>query len=119
MISPTLRAMSRTASVEITIDNSSHRLKPGMFARVTLPVEVHENAILVRRSAVIEDKTSGEKYLFTVKGDIATRRTVKTGFVKSDVIEILSGVEPGEKVVVSGQNYLEDSERVNVVKTPQ
>lgn len=119
LVSPTLKAMSRTASVEITIDNSSHKLKPGMFARVTLPVEVHENAILVRRSAVIEDKASGDKYLFTVNGNIATKRTVETGLVKSDVIEILSGVEPGEKVVVSGQNYLEGGERVNVVKTLQ
>jgi len=119
LISPTLRVMSRTASVEITIDNSSHKLKPGMFAKVTLPVKVHENAILVRRSAVIEDKASEDKYLFTVNGDITTKRTVETGLVKSDVIEILSGVEPGEKVVVSGQNYLEGGERVNVVKTLQ
>jgi RND family efflux transporter MFP subunit len=116
LISPTLKAMSRTTTVEITIDNPSHKLKPGMFARVTIPVEVQEEAILVRRSAVIEDKESGSKHLFVVNGNVAKMREIQAGIVRSDFIEVLSGVKPGEKVVVSGQNYLEDGEQVNVVK---
>jgi RND family efflux transporter MFP subunit len=116
LISPTLKSISRTASVEITIDNPSHKLKPGMFAKVTLPVEVHEDAILVRRSAVLEDRISGGKSLFVINGNVSARREVETGLAKSDVIEILSGLQPGEKVVVSGQHYLEDGERVQVVK---
>jgi RND family efflux transporter MFP subunit len=116
LISPTLKSISRTASVEITIDNPSHKLKPGMFAKVTLPVEVHENAILVRRSAVLEDRISGGKYLFVINGNVSARREVETGLAKDDKVEILSGVQPGEKVVVSGQHYLEDGERVQVVK---
>ena len=116
LISPTLKSMSRTAIVEITIDNLSHKLKPGMFAKVTLPVEVHENAILVRRSAVMEDRTTGSEYLFVVNNDVSDKREVKTGLARDDKMEILSGVQPGEKVVVSGQHYLDDGERVQVVK---
>lgn len=117
LISPTLKSMSRTASVEITIDNPSHKLKPGMFARVTLPVEVHEDAVLVRRSAVIEDRVSSSKYLFVIENNVGAKREVQIGLAKSDVLEILSGVQAGEKVVVSGQRYLKDGERVQVVKT--
>jgi len=116
LISPTLKSMSRTASVEITIDNVSHKLKPGMFAKVTLPVEVHEDAILVRRSAVLEDRVSGGRYVFVISDNVSTRREVETGLAKNDVMEILSGVRLGEKVVVSGQHYLEDGERVQIVK---
>jgi len=119
MISPTLKAMSRTASVEITIGNSSHRLKPGMFAKVTILVEVHKNTVVVRRSAVLEDRASGDKYLFVVNNNMAEKRRVEIGIATSDVMEILSGINPGEKVVVSGQNYLKGGEIVKVVKTSQ
>lgn len=119
LISPTFRTMSRTAVVEITIDNKSHKLKPGMFARVTVPVVTHENALLVRRSAVLEDKVSGGKFLFVVEQDVGKKREVEIGIVKSDMVEILSQVQPGEKVVVSGQNYIEDGERVQIRKSSE
>jgi RND family efflux transporter MFP subunit len=117
MISPTLKVMSRTAAVEITIDNTSHKLKPGMFAKVTIPVETHDNAIAIRKSAVIDDNLSGEKYLFVFEGDSVIKRVVKTGIAKDNMIEILSGVQAGEKIVVSGQNYVKDGERVKVAKS--
>jgi len=120
LISPTVKPVSRTVPVEITIDNPSHRLKPGMFVRVTTPVKVRENAILVRRSAVMEDKmsgTSGSKYLFVVDNNTGIKRKVETGISRGDIVEILSGVQPGEMVVVSGQDYIKDGERVQVVKT--
>ena len=59
-ISPTLEPASRTVTVEITIDNADMRLKPGMFAKVNIPIEIYKNAILIPRSAAIEDR--GEKY---------------------------------------------------------
>ena len=117
LISPTIKAMSRTAAVEITIDNSSHKLKPGMFARVTMPVQIRENVILVRRSAVLEDRASGDKHLFVINGNMAKKRKVEAGLTKSDVMEIISGIKTGERVVISGQNYLKDNESVKVVKT--
>lgn len=116
LVSPTLKTISRTASVEITIDNPSYKLKPGMFARVTIPVEVRENTILVRRSSVIEDKITGEKYVFVVNNGKSIKRRIEVGLANSDIVEVLSGVQDGEKVVISGQNYLKDGEIVQVVK---
>jgi len=117
MISPTLKPTSRTATVELSVDNQSHKLKPGMFAEVTIPVKTNENTIIIRHSAVIENRTSGEKYVFVVENNIAKKREVKTGLVRSDVIEILSGIKVGEKIVVSGQNYLSDGEQVRIVNS--
>lgn len=116
MVSPTVEPISRTASVEITVDNASHKLKPGMFARVSIPVETHEDAIVVGRSVVVEDRISGGKYLFVVSGNTSSKREVTMGIARSDRVEILSGVQVGEKVVVSGQHFLKDGERVQVVK---
>ena len=57
-ISPTLQPMQRTADVEIRIDNAEGLLKPGMFAKVNIPVKVHTDAILVPRVSLIEDGTT-------------------------------------------------------------
>lgn len=116
MISPTLKIGSRTATAEITIDNPSHKLKPGMFASVTIPVKIHEDALIVRRSALIENETSGDRHLFVVNNGVAARRDIETGIMNGNIIEVLSGLLPGEKVVVSGQNYLDNDKPVRVVK---
>ncbi|MFC1715961.1 efflux RND transporter periplasmic adaptor subunit [Candidatus Poribacteria bacterium] len=117
MISPTVKPMSRTVSVEIVVDNASHKLKPGMFARVSIPVEIRENAVVVGRSAVVEDRISGGKYLFVVgDNNTSSKRKVETGIVESNRIEVLSGVQAGEKVVVSGQHFLKDGDQVRVSK---
>ncbi|MBD3180900.1 efflux RND transporter periplasmic adaptor subunit [Candidatus Poribacteria bacterium] len=115
LISPIIKAMSRTSTVEITIKNDDHKLKPGMFAKVTIPIETRKDTIILRRSAVIEDRVSDGKHVFVVNGNISSRREVKAGIVKSNVIEILSGLQVGEKVVVSGQNFLEDGQKVKVI----
>ena len=100
LVSPTVKPMSRTATVEITIDNSSHKLKPGMFAKVTIPVKVHEDVIVVHRSAVLEDKASGGKYVFVANNGVCKKREVQVGITRSDEIEILSGLKVGEEVII-------------------
>jgi RND family efflux transporter MFP subunit len=117
MISPTVKPMSRTISVEIAIDNAEYKIKPGMFAKVYIPVEVHENAVVVGRSAIVDDRISGGKYVFVVNNGTSNRRQIETGITRSDRVEILSGIQTGEKVVVSGQHFLEDGEKVQIAKT--
>ena len=114
MVSPTVNPMSRTTAVEIVIDNPSHRLKPGMFANVTIPMDIHENAVVIPRSTVIEDRISHKNYVFVVNNDTSVRREIEIGIARSDRVEVLSGVDAGEKMVVSGQRYLKDGERVKV-----
>jgi len=117
MVSPTVKPMSRTVSVEISIDNTSRKLKPGMFAKVSIPVETHEDAIVVSRSAIMDDRISGEKHIFVVNSDNTTsKREVETGITRSNLVEILSGVQAGEKMVISGQYFLKDGQQVQVVK---
>jgi HlyD family secretion protein len=117
LVSPVVKPASRTATVEITIDNSSHKLKPGAFAKVNIPLKINNNVVLVGRSAIIDDRESkelGSKYAFIVDKDKIIRRKVDIGIAQGDTIEIVSGIQAGEKVVIAGQNLVKDGEIVKI-----
>ena len=115
-ISPTLEPASRTATVEITIDNAQMHLRPGMFARVAVPVEIHENVVLIPRSAVIEDREKDARIVFVIEDGMSKRRQVEFGLSQGNIVEIISGLSGGEQVVTAGQHSLKDGEAVTVVK---
>ena len=115
LISPVLNQTSRSAKVEIAIDNTDLRLKPGMFAKVKIPVEIHENAILLPRSAVIEDSVRETQIVFVVVEGRSKRRQVEMGLAEGSRVEITSGISEGEQVVIAGQHTLKDGEEVTVM----
>ena len=115
LISPVLDQASRSARVEIMIDNAALRLKPGMFAKVRIPVEIHENAILLPRSAIIEDSVKKVQTVFVVADGRSKRRQVNMGLAEGSQVEITSGLSEGEQVVVAGQHTLKDNEEVTVM----
>ena len=104
---PTLAEASRTLKARITVANSEGRLKPGMFAtvRVTTPTRT---ALTVPASAVIR---TGERSMVFVDmgGGRLMPHEVETGRTGVDYVEVLAGVEPGQRVVTSAQ-FLLDSE---------
>jgi RND family efflux transporter MFP subunit len=115
LISPVLDQASRSAKVEIAIDNAALRLKPGMFAKVKVPVEIHKNAILLPRSAVIEDSIRMTQTVFVVADGHSKRRQVELGLAEGSRVEIASGLSEGEQVVIAGQHTLKDGEEVTVM----
>ena len=115
LISPVLNQASRSAKVEITIDNADLRLKPGMFAKVKIPVEIHKNAILLPRSAVIEDGIRKTQIVFVVADGRSKRRQVELGLAEGSRVEITNGLSEGEQVVIAGQHTLKDGEEVTAM----
>ncbi len=114
-ISPTLQPMQRTAKVEIRIDNLEGTLRPGMFAKVTVPVEVHTDAILVPRTSLIEDAQTKTQNVFVVEAGVSERRPVEIGLSRGGEVEIVSGLNEGDSVVIAGQHSLKVGESVTVV----
>ena len=114
-ISPTLQPMQRTATVEFRIDNPEGILKPGMFAKVTVPVEVHTDTILVPRTSLIEDAGTKTQNVFVVEAGVSQRRSVEIGLSRGGEVEILNGLNEGDSVVVAGQHSLKVGESVIVV----
>ena len=115
LISPVLDQASRSAKMEIAIDNAALSLKPGMFAKVKIPVEIHENAILLPRSAVIEDSVRNTQIVFVVADGRSKRRQVEMGLAEGSRVEITNGLSEGEQVVIAGQHTLKDGEEVTVM----
>ncbi len=111
-VSPVLSPLTRTAPVEIEIDNMDHLLKPGMFARVKLITKVHENVLIVSLKAIIY--RDGETNVFVVEKDAAVLREVTTGLENGGMVEITSGLRKGEKIVTEGAYGLKDGDRVRM-----
>lgn len=106
-IYPTLAEASRTLKARITVGNLDGRLKPGMYAtvRMTTPTRT---ALTAPASAVIR---TGERTMVFVDmgGGRLMPHEVETGRTGVDYVEVLAGVEPGQRVVTSAQ-FLLDSE---------
>ncbi len=90
------------------------RLRPQMFARGNILIDTHRAATLVPKDAVIFDPSSRSARVFVTDGKVATDRPIKTGYVNPDYVEAVSGLQPDDKVIVSGQSALQSGDRVNV-----
>lgn len=104
---PTLQEVSRTLRARVAVANSEGRLKPGMYAtvRITTPTR---RALTVPASAVI--RTGQRSMVFVdMGGGSLMPHEVETGRTGQEYVEVLSGVEPGQRVVTSAQ-FLLDSE---------
>ena len=112
-ISPVVDPSTGTVKVTVEVRDKTKTLKPGMFARVNIIHDVHSNAVLVSKDAVItEDR---EASVFVVRDSTAYRQIVETGYVNSSHIEILDGLTEGDTVVTTGKGSLKDSTKVELV----
>ncbi len=103
---PTVDANTRTHPVRIVLANQGLKLKPGMFAKVTLYGGKGEEAVLVPSEAVI---TTGKRSIVLVaQGEGHFQPVaVQTGMESDGKTAILAGLEGGEQVVTSGQFLIE------------
>ena len=115
LVYPTIDASTHTFGVEVSINNSNMRVRPGMYARVTLNFGT-EKSIVVPDGAVQKQTGSNDKYVFTVENDVAKYHKVELGQRLGDNYEILSGLNAGDVVVSAGQTRLIDGTAVEIIK---
>lgn len=96
---------SRTQSVVIAVANREGFLRPGMFGRVGIAVRVAKEAIVCPADAIIKSRT-GRYVLVERSPGKYENRPVKLGLTKGKQVEVLEGVFPGDKVVVTGAYLL-------------
>jgi RND family efflux transporter MFP subunit len=115
LIYPTIDPATRTFPVELRIANSDERARPGMFARVTMNFGVLER-IVASDLSIVKQTGSGDRYIYVYKSNgTVSYQIVELGRRLGDRYEILSGVEDGDRVVISGQSRLTNGEEVEVV----
>jgi RND family efflux transporter MFP subunit len=103
-----------TYPVEVVLKNSEYQLKAGMFGRVVFTPKTSGAAIVIPREAIIGSVKNAS--LFVVTNNVAKLRPVVTGKEVGTNIEILSGLQEDELVVVNGQNNLSDNAQVIIRK---
>ena len=115
IVYPSLNTTTRTFQVEVMINNAKQRLRPGMFARVSLDFG-SEHRVLVPDQAVVKQTGSGERFVYVVNGGKAYHKTIELGRRIGAEYEVLSGISDGDQVVVFGQTLLSDGREVNILQ---
>ncbi|KXG78945.1 efflux RND transporter periplasmic adaptor subunit [Thermotalea metallivorans] len=113
-LSPAPSSNSLTYPVKIAIENADQAIKPGMFAEVLIVSEKKENVISIPSDAVVIRE--GEPIVFTITDGRAKLNKVSIGLDNGSDVEIIKGIQEGDRIVVKGQNYLDEGSKVNVIK---
>ena len=115
VIYPTMDAQSRTLRVEATLPNPTGRLRPGLFARADLGIAIRKGVPMVPDEAVLQRADGAILYRLLAEQRVE-RLQVETGSFHAGLVEIRSGVTPGDIVVTRGHMDLVDGALVQVVE---
>lgn len=126
-ISPELDPVTGLAEVVISLTDLADEMLPGSLAEASVTVRTNPSSIVIPRAAMVEnvqtilDPESNTIRLdrtfaaFVAVGDtIASLRQLETGLQQGDRIEVLSGLNEGEQLIITGQGGLEDSSRIRL-----
>ena len=111
VIAPTIDTATRTLRVKAVIPNPDGKLRPGLFARASLGVELRRGLIMVPEDALLE--RSDGRVLFVVgEGNRVRRLVAEIGVAHDGLVEVRGGVAPGDRVVRRGHDKLVGGEVV-------
>lgn len=114
LVYPTIDAGTRTFPVEIELANKDMRVRPGMFARVTVNFGTEQRVVLPDL-AVVKQTGSGDRYVYVYNDGKVDFVKVELGRRTGTKYEVISGVPDGARVVVAGQSRLTNGSEVTVV----
>lgn len=109
-ISPTIDARNGTFRATAYIDNHAGLLAPGMFGRFEIAYEKRQDVLTIPAAAVLQEDE--EAAVYVVADGAAVRRTIEIGIENDGLVEVLSGVDENDSIVVVGQDSLREGSRV-------
>lgn len=117
-VSRAINPGSRTFSVEVEVDNPEGRLKPEMTARVSLPLRQREDVLVIPRRAAERDEEGYNVYVVREENGQpqVEARLVELGPSYEGRVVVESGLEPGDELVVGGQEALSAGTPVNITE---
>lgn len=112
-VSDSVDIMNNLYPVTISAENNG-KIKAGMFAQVIINTDIRSDVISVPGDAVLEKE--GNSIVYVELDGVAIERIVEIGLDTGSMVEIISGIEEGEKIITKGQNYLSDGINVKVIR---
>lgn len=116
-ISPVVDLSTRTAPIEITIDNPDHDLKSGMFARVRLVIEERHSVLAVLKESIMGREPN--TYVYVIEDKRAVLRKISLGFRQGPYYEVREGLKEGDLVVIMGQQRLYEGAAVEAQESKE
>jgi multidrug efflux pump subunit AcrA (membrane-fusion protein) len=114
-ISPMADQRKKRFPVEILINNDENLIKAGMFGEVQAKVDSSIGKVVILQDAVLSDRDGDIDYVYVAQNGQAVRKEVETGLMSNGEIVILSGMEPGDNVIIRGQNQLSDEAKIKLI----
>ncbi len=108
-----LDATARTLDIEVELDNSDGRLRPGMYARLEIPRRTYPAAVLAPLAAIVELEDA--RVVYVVEDGRAVQRRIELGPVVGDQIVVTSGLEAGEWLISEGQHQVSPGQLVQAI----
>jgi membrane fusion protein (multidrug efflux system) len=112
-ISPVVDPKSGTFKVTVGVTAPADQAPPGLFVSVRIVTDTRQNTVLLPKEAIVYE--GGERFIFIVEEDKASKRRLDAGYENASVIEALSDIEPGMPIIVLGQNGLKDGTTIRIV----
>ncbi|MBU3218390.1 efflux RND transporter periplasmic adaptor subunit [Clostridium estertheticum] len=113
-ISPSADAKTQLYTVKVKIENPSNLLKPGMIVRVEFPDVVKTDISVVPNGAIFTENSV--QYVYIVDATRLKKKQVVVGISNTLQTEIVSGIKLGDQVITEGQSFLNEGQKVSIVK---
>jgi membrane fusion protein, multidrug efflux system len=116
-INPTVNESDRSVRVVAEVENTPEQLKGGLFVKGQILTGKRTGVIKIPRIALLTwDVAATKAEIFVVNENVAHRRTVRTGNISGDQVEIISGLASGQQVITRGGFNVKDEDKVNVTR---
>lgn len=113
-----IKPSNRSFAIEVGVPNKEGRVKPNLTARLSINDYTSENAILIPLN-VINENADGEQYVYTAfakaEETVAKQKIITTGKSQGDRIEVLSGIQTGDKIIVEGARSVKDNQAIKMI----
>ena len=113
-VSPIVDRDTGTIRVTVSVKDQTGVLRPGMFGRVGVVYDTHEDTLLVPKDSIMTQ--DDELSVFVVREGVAHKVAVIAGFTNSTHMEVRSGLEADDVVVTTGQRNLKDQSKVELIE---
>lgn len=114
VVSPAVDPTTTTVQVWVRCTNPEEKLKPGATVHLSIIAETIQNTIVVPSAALLNSDDGGQKVMVIDKDNVAHEHTVAVGVRQGNRAQIISGVQNGDQVVISGGLGLDDKAKVTV-----